>query len=297
MTAALISRAVATTDQLLITYEVRGPENGRPVLLLHGWPDDVRTWDAVASALADADYRVIVPFLRGFGPTRFREASTLRTTQPAALADDAIQLLDALNIKRALVVGHDWGARTGYVMAALWPKRVERLVALATPHVVGTQPGSELDYGQQQSYWYQWFFASERGREALQDNRRELCRYLWRAWSPAWHFTEVDFETTAASWDNPDWVEITLHSYRVRWGNAPKDLRYAEWEAKLEKDPTVKVPTILLHGGADACSLPASSANQAKMFPESYHRQVLPDVGHFIPREQPDAVVNAVLGR
>ena len=297
MTTPLASRSIARTDQLLITYEARGPEDGSPVLLLHGWPDDVRAWDAVAAALAEAGHRVIAPFLRGFGPTSFREASTLRTAQPVALADDAVQLLDALDIQQTTVIGHDWGARTGYVMAALWPKRVERLVALASPHVVGTKPGSELDYNQQHAYWYQWFFGSERGREALQDNRRELCRYLWRSWSPTWQFTEVEFEQAASSWDNPDWVEVTLHSYRVRWGNAPKDPGYAALQAKLEKGPMVKVPTIFLHGGADACSLPSESANQAKMFPEGYHRQVLPGIGHFIPREQPDAVLNALLAK
>ena len=297
MSVSPISRYVAKTDQLLITYEARGPEDGKPVLLLHGWPDDVRAWDAVAPALADAGHRVIVPFLRGFGPTTFREASTPRTCQPVSLADDIAQFLDAMDIERATVIGHDWGARAAYGLAAFWPKRVEKLVALSTPHVVGTKPGYELDYAQQHSYWYQWFFGSERGREALKENRRELCRYLWQSWSPTWDFADVDFETAAASWDHPDWVEVTIHSYRVRWGNAPKDPHYAALEAKLEKDPTVKVPTTVLHGGADACSLPNSTANQAKMFPEGYQRQVLPGIGHFIPREQPEAVVRTLLGK
>ena len=203
------------------------------MLLLHGWPDDVRAWDAVAPALAASGRRVIVPYLRGFGPTRFLESSTPRTGQPTALAQDAVDLLDALDIKKAVVVGHDWGVGTAYVLAALWPERVERLVAMSSPYFPKVTPGSQLDYAQQRFYWYQWFLGSERGREALQDNRREFCRFLWKTWSPTWQFTEAEFDATAPSWDNPDFVDVVLHFYRVRWGNAPKDPHYARLDAKL----------------------------------------------------------------
>ena len=285
----------AETDKLSIAYETHGPEDGPPVLLLHGWPDDVRAWDGVAPVLAAAGKRVIVPHLRGWGPTRFLEKSTPRTGQPTALAQDAADLLDALHIKKVLLVGHDWGAGIGYVFAALWPERVERLVAMSSPYLPKVTPGSELDYGQQRLYWYQWFMGSERGREALQDNRREYCRFLWRTWSPTWKFTEGEFDVTAPSWDNPDFVDVVLHFYRVRWGNAPKDPHYAKLDARIAAHPEITVPTTLLHGGAEECSLPASTANQARLFPGGYHRQVLPGIGHFVPREQPDAAVRAIL--
>ena len=257
----------------------------------------MRAWDGVAPALARAGHRVIVPSLRGFGPTRFLRDSAPRTGQATALARDAHDLLDALDIRRAVVVGHDWGVSAACPLAALWPERVERLVLLASPYLVKVTPGSELDYGQQRLYWYQWFLGSERGREALQDNRREFCRFLWKTWSPAWNFSEADFETTAPSWDNPDWVEVVLHFYRVRWGNAEKDPSYAKLDAKLQASPEVTVPTTLLHGGADECGLPATTANQARMFPGGYRRQVLPGTGHFVPREQPEATVSAILGK
>ena len=178
------------TDQLSIACEAHGPSDGPAVLLLHGWPDDARAWDGVAPALAAAGKRVIVPHLRGFGVTRFLESSTPRTGQLTALAQDAVDLLDALGIKKAIVAGHDWGAGAAYVLAALFPERVERLVAMSSPYMVKVTPGSEVDYTQQRFYWYQWFLGSERGREALADNRREFCRFLWRTWSPTWEFKE-----------------------------------------------------------------------------------------------------------
>ncbi len=297
MPAPAPSLSRAETKQLSIAYEAHGPSDGPAMLLLHGWPDDVRAWDGVAPALAAAGHRVIGPHLRGFGLTRFLESSTPRTGQPTALAQDAVDLLGALGIKKAVVAGHDWGAGAAYVLAALFPERVERLVAMSSPYMVKVTPGSELDYAQQRFYWYQWFLGSERGREALQDNRREFCRFLWRTWSPTWKFTEAEFDATAPSWDNPDFVDVVLHFYRVRWGNAPKDPHYARLDAKLEKSPEITVPTFMLHGGAEECSLPASTANQAKLFPGGYHRQVLPGIGHFIPHEDPQAVLDVLLGK
>ena len=286
----------AETEHLTVSYEQHGPADGPPILLLHGWPYDVRSWDAVVPPLVAAGHRVLVPYLRGFGPTRFRHDAAPRTTQPTALAEDAAQLLDALGIAKAVVVGHDWGARTGYYLAALWPERVERLVAIAVAYETGVPPGSRLDYRQQQAFWYQWFFASERAREALTDNRNNFCRYLWQTWSPTWRFTEDEFATTAGSWYNPDWVEITLHSYRVRWGNAAPDLRYAQLESRMKQHPTITVPTVHLHGATDGCCLAEVLEDQSASFSGGYRRQILPGVGHCPPRESPEVIVQTILG-
>ena len=286
----------AQTEDLRINYEAHGPEDGPPVLLLHGWPYDLRTWDGIVPSLVAAGYRAIVPSLRGFGATRFRDDATHRTGQPTAFATDAAQLLDALGIERAIVVGHDWGARAGYYLAALWPERVERLVAISVPYETGVPHGSQLDYRQQHALWYQWFFASERAREALRDNRNNLCRYLWQTWSPTWRFTEDEFASTAGSWCNADWLDVTLHSYRVRWGNAPQDPRYAKWEERMVRHPTITVPTVHLHGGADGCSLANALPDQRGSFSGGYRREIIPDVGHFLPRESPEVVVQTILG-
>ena len=289
-------RSTAETEQLLVSYETRGPADGPPVLLLHGWPDDPRTWDRVAAHLAAAGFRTVAPATRGCGGTLFRDASIPRTAEVTTLAHDALELLDVMGIQKATVIGHDWGARAAYAFAALWPERVERLVGLASPYETGIKPGSQLNYDQGKAYWYQWFFGSERGREALQDNRRALCRHCWQHWSPTWKFTEEEFTTTAASWDNPDWVEITLHSYRMRWGNAPKDARSKAWEAELEKHPTIKVPTVQMHGALDGATLAGAVEGQAKCFSGSFEQKILPGAGHFIPREAPAAVVEAISG-
>lgn len=286
---------VAETDDLLLAYEARGPKDGPPVLLLHGWPDDVRAWDAVAAPLAAAGFRTLAPYLRGFGPTRFREASTPRTAQPTVLASDVVQFMEALGLEKATVVGHDWGGRIGYTLAALCPQKVERLIALSVPYQTGVPDGATLDCEQQRAYWYQWFFGSERAREALDGDRRKVCRYLWQTWAPSWKFTEEAFETTAASWDNPDWVDVTLHSYRVRWGNVPGDERFAALDQRLEAHPPITVPTAVLHGEEDGATLLAATENQASSFSSDYRREVLRNVGHFIPRERPEAVLSALV--
>jgi pimeloyl-ACP methyl ester carboxylesterase len=211
------------------------------------------------------------------------------------MANDAVQLLEALNVGRAVVVGHDWDARIGYTMAALWPERVERLIVMSVPYESGIKSGAKINYRQQQAFWYQWFFGSERGQEALQDNRRQLCRYLWQSWSTTWNFTEEQFATTAKSWDDPDWVEVTLHSYRVRWGNGPADPHYQALESRLNEHPIIKVPTIHLHGQMDGVNLADCLEDPSKSFSAGYERRLLPGVGHFIPRECPETVVNSVL--
>jgi pimeloyl-ACP methyl ester carboxylesterase len=282
------------TETLRIAYEQRGPAHAPVVLLLHGFPDDYQTWDDVATQLVAAGYQTIAPSMRGCGGSVFLNPDTPRSGQTTALAQDAIDLLDHLGIKKANLVGHDWGARAGYLVAALWPARVEKLVVASVGYETGIKPGDKIPVEQIHAYWYQWFFHSERGHEALKNNRREFCHYIWHAWSPTMQFTETDFERTAASWDNPDWVEVVLHSYCFRWGAAPPDPRYAALEHQLEPQPKISVPTILLHGELDGASLVTSSENKEQYFTGPYERRVLAGVGHYIPREAPSAIIDAV---
>ncbi len=272
---------------LRIAYERRGPAQAPVALLLHGFPDDLRTWDVVAEQLVARGYQTLAPSMRGCGGSVFRDTDTPRSGQTTALAQDAIDLLDHLGIEKVLLVGHDWGARAAYVLAALWPERIERLIAISVGYETGIKPGDQIPVEQLHAYWYQWFFHSERGREALQHNRREFCRYIWHLWSPTWQFDEETFARTAASWDNPDWVEVVLHAYRFRWGAAAPDPRYAALEQRLLPQPIITVPTLVLHGELDGASLVASSEGKEPYFSGPYERRVLPGVGHYVPREAP----------
>lgn len=264
------------------------------MFLLHGWPDDARTWQHVLPALHAAGYRTIVPYLRGCGPTRFRSPETLRSGQISALGLDLIDLADALGLARVAVVGHDWGARAAYVAAALRPDRIGQCVAISVGW--GTNdPRQHLPLRQIQNYWYHWFMALERGAAMVRDERRAFTRYIWNIWNPGWKFPEEEFSATAASFDNPDWAEVTLHSYRSRWGLAPLDPLCAEAEARLERDPVIRVPTLVLHGGADPCNDPSTSQGKEHLFAARYERLVLPGVGHFPQREAPQPVAEAIL--
>ncbi|MBW8269272.1 alpha/beta fold hydrolase [Caldovatus aquaticus] len=293
MTPATIAVRTATLE---IACEVRGPETGPAVILLHGFPDDVRAWDGVAAPLAGAGCRVVVPYLRGCGATRFLDPGTPRSGEQAALGHDLRALMDALRLPRALLAGYDWGGRAACVVAALWPERVAGLVtgngyaiqdiaAAARP----AAPAQEL------RFWYQWYFHTERGRAGLAANRRALCRLLWELWSPTWRFAEAEFERTAPSFDNPDFVAVAIHSYRHRYGAAPGDPALAPIEAQLARQPRIAVPTICLHGADDGVAPPETSAGHARHFAGPYARRVLPGVGHFLPREAPEAHVRAVL--
>ncbi|NML65011.1 alpha/beta hydrolase [Hymenobacter sp. RP-2-7] len=284
------------TEVLHLEYQQNGPADAPAALLLHGFPDDYHTWDAVSAQLVAAGYQTIAPSMRGCAGSVFRAASTLRSGQTTALAQDAIDLLDALGLAKVTLVGHDWGARAGYLVAALWPERVEKLVVASVGYETGIKPGDEILPQQVHAYWYQWFFHSERGHEMLQNNRRDFCRYIWHLWAPTWQFGDAEFAQAAASWDNPDWVAVVLHSYRVRWGAAPPDPRYAALEAQLTPQPTISVPTILLHGELDGAALVASSEGKEQYFSGPYERRVLPGVGHYVPREAPEAIVASVLG-
>jgi pimeloyl-ACP methyl ester carboxylesterase len=284
----------AATPILDIAYETGGPVDGPPVLLLHGWPDDVRTYDRIAPALHERGFRTIAPWLRGFGPTRFRSADTSRSGEIAAMAADALDLADALGLERFAIVGHDWGARIAYLLAAVCPERVVTIAALS----VGWEPGNLATppLRQAQRFWYQWFMATERGAAAVRGDPKAFARFMWETWSPSGWFDDQAFEATAVSFENPDWPAVTLHSYRVRWGEAEPDPRYAELERPKNAVRTIAVPTLMIQGGDDRCVLPASTEGKERHFTAGYDRRVLPGIGHFPTREAPREVAKLLAG-
>ncbi|TAF02714.1 MAG: alpha/beta hydrolase [Nostocales cyanobacterium] len=284
------------TSRLNIAYHSYGESNAPTIILVHGWPDDALTWNTIIPTLVKANYRCITPYLRGFGSTHFLDSQTLRSGQLAALAQDIIEFIEALKIGSVHLVGHDWGARIGYNIAALRPDLLHTLTALSVGY--GTNnPNQILSFPQVQQYWYQWFFATERGRETLIADRSSFVRQLWQLWCPSWHFSHTEFDTTALSFQNPDWVDITIDSYRNRWGISPNDPNYEMIHQKLMTTPKINVPTTVLHGGADGATLAETSANKESFFLQDYQRFVIPEVGHFIQREAPQSVIEALLSR
>ena len=281
---------------LEIAYRQAGPADGPVVILLHGWPSDVHDYDDVVPPLAAAGYRVLVPWLRGFGATRFLDDATPRSGQQAALGADVRDFMDALGIPSAILAGYDWGGRAACVVAALWPERVTGLVAITGYGIqdiaASGNPGSAE---QEHRYWYQWYFHTERGRAGLTANRGELTRLLWRLWSPNWTFDDATLAATTASFDNPDFVDVTIQSYRHRYGNAAGDPAYDDLEARLAAQPAIAVPTIVLHGEDDGVGSPAGSIPRDKLLTGLIERRQLPLAGHFLSRENPDDVVAAVV--
>lgn len=283
------------TPTLEIAYHESGPADGPPVILLHGWPSDPHDWDGVVPVLAGDGCRVLVPWLRGYGPTRFLDPSTPRSGQQAALGSDVRDFMDALGIGRALLGGYDWGGRGACVCAALWPERVRGLVSINGYNLQNIpMAGRPAAAAQEHRHWYQWYFHTERGRAGLQQNRRDIARLLWHLWSPNWRFDDATFDATAASFDNADFVEVTIQSYRHRYGNAPGDPVLEPLEQRLAQQPPITVPTIVLHGACDGVGPPEQSASHARYFTARYERRVVPVAGHFLSRETPDAVVQAV---
>jgi pimeloyl-ACP methyl ester carboxylesterase len=284
------------TPTLEIGYEEWGDAGGAPVVLLHGFPDDAHAWDAVAPPLTARGCRVLAPYLRGYGPTRFLDPAAPRMAQQAALGHDLLEFLDALGIERAALAGYDWGGRAACIAAILAPARVRALVTIGGYNVQNTlappRPASAED---ERGYWYQWYFNTERGRVGLEQNRREICRLLWRDWSPGWRFDDATFERAAVAFDNPDFVPVVIHSYRHRHRNAPSDPRFDAVEGRLAERPRIEVPSVILHGRDDGVDAPRHSEKHPALFPDGTERHVIPDAGHFLPREQPGAVADALL--
>ena len=275
------------TATLQIAYEEAGPPDGSPVVLLHGFPYDIRAYDAVVPALAQAGCRVVAPYLRGFGPTRFLSDATPRSGEQAALGADLLGLLDALALGPAVLGGYDWGGRAACVVAALWPERVRGLVTVGGYNIQDIAASAVPAAPEQEHrYWYQYYLHGERGRAGLAADRRAFCRLLWRLWSPGWAFDDATFERTAVSFDNPAFVDVVVQSYRHRFGLAPGDPAVAE----------IAVPTVVLHGGDDGVGPAAQSEGQARHFTGPYTRQVVPGAGHNLPQEAPGSFALAVLG-
>lgn len=279
-----------------VAYEEAGEAKDKIVLLLHGFPYDIHAYDEVTPLLVSAGCRVITPYLRGYGPTRFLSAETPRSGQQAVLAHDLLALMDALEIPEAVLAGYDWGGRAGCIVAALWPQRSRGLVSV-NGYNVHDVPGSiePSRPENEQRHWYQYYFHGERGRRGLEQNRYELCRLLWRLWSPNWKFEEKTYARTAASFDNPDFVDVVIHSYRVRYGLVPGDPAVEETEQRLAAQPKISVPTIAIDGDADGVMPMGGCEDHAGYFTGPYERMVLPRIGHNPPQEAPKAFADAVL--
>jgi pimeloyl-ACP methyl ester carboxylesterase len=283
------------TDSLDIAVEVGGPADGRPVMLLHGWPDAPRGFRHLGQRLEASGYRTITPYLRGSGPTQFRSPDVPRVGSGVALARDAVDLADGLGIRQFGVVGHDWGARAAYTMAALFPERLTCVAALALAY----QPRGAFvmpDFEQARSFWYQWLMYLDEGASAVGRDPVGFARVQWDTWSPPGWFDETEFAATASSFDNPDWVPITLHAYRSRFlAGEIRDPRYVGLERRLGEIDTISVPTLMIQGARDFCDRPDASAGLEGHFSRGYRRVVLDDVGHFPHRESPAEVADLVL--
>jgi len=284
------------TDLLDIAYAEYGPPGGPPIVLLHGWPYDIHAFAEVAPRLAAQGYRVIVPHLRGYGTTRFLSADTKRNGQPAALALDTVAMMDALGIKSALLGGFDWGARTADIIAALWPERVKGLVSVSG-YLIGSQAAGRMPLPPEAElqWWYQFYFATDRGQAGYDKYRHQFARLIWRLASPKWAFDDSTFERSAVALDNPDQVAITIHNYRWRQGLAEGEARYDPIEQRLAAAPVITVPTITMEGDANGAPHPDPSAYAAKFTGRYAHRTITGGIGHNLPQEAPAAFAQAIL--
>ena len=281
---------------LNVGYAEAGPAGGRPVILLHGWPYDIYSFVDVAPLLASAGYRVIVPYVRGYGTTRFLSTETSRNGQPSAVASDVIALMDALAIKTAVLAGFDWGARSANIVAALWPERCKALVSVSG-YLIGSREANKMPLAPEAElqWWYQFYFATERGRAGYEKNHRDFAKLIWQLASPKWHFTDATFDRSAASFDNPDHVSIVFHNYRWRLGLAEGEPKYDDLEKRLAEGPGITVPTITLEGDANGAFHPDSSAYAKKFSGKYAHRIIKGGVGHNLPQEAPRAFAKAVV--
>ena len=281
---------------LNVGYAEVGPADGPPVILLHGWPYDIHSFVEVAPLLASAGHRVIVPHLRGYGTTRFLSADTLRSGQPSAVAADIVALMDALKIEKATLAGFDWGARTANIIAALWPERVKAMVSISG-YLIGSQEAGRtpLPPKAELQWWYQFYFATERGRDGYQKNTRDFARLIWQTASPKWAFDDATFDRSAAALDNPDHVAITIHNYRWRLGLADGERKFDDLEKKLATAPVISVPTITMEGDANGAPHPEPAAYAKKFTGRYSHRLITGGVGHNLPQEAPKAFADAVI--
>jgi pimeloyl-ACP methyl ester carboxylesterase len=294
--ASFASLKQINAGPLKVGYAEAGPANGPAVMLLHGWPYDIHTYVDVAPLLAARGYRVIVPHLRGYGATSFLSTSTVRNGQQSVMAHDVIALMDALAIDKAIVAGCDWGARTANIVAALWPERCKALVSVSG-YLIGSRDANKKPLPPQAElqWWYQFYFATERGRAGYEANRQEFARLIWRIASPKWNFDDATFDRSAASFDNPDHVNIVIHNYRWRLGLAEGEPAYDALENRLAAGPVITVPTITLEGDANGAPHPAPAAYAAKFSGKYVHRNLTGGIGHNLPQEAPQAFAAAVI--
>jgi pimeloyl-ACP methyl ester carboxylesterase len=281
---------------LNVGYAETGPADGPVVLLLHGWPYDIHSYADVAPMLAAEGYRAIIPYLRGYGTTRFLSEDTFRNGQPSVLAVDAVALMDALDIGQAVVAGFDWGARTADIVAALWPERCRALVSVSG-YLIGSQEAGKLPLPPEAElqWWYQFYFATERGRAGYEKYRRDFAKLIWRIASPKWDFDDATFDRSAASFDNPDHVAVAIHNYRWRLGLAEGEAEYDELERRLAEGPLITVPAITLEGDANGAPHPDPSAYAKKFSGRYSHRTIEGGIGHNLPQEAPEAFARAIV--
>jgi pimeloyl-ACP methyl ester carboxylesterase len=280
---------------LNVGYAEAGPADGPPAILLHGWPYDIHSYVDVAPLLASAGYRVIVPYLRGYGTTHFLSNDTFRNGQQAVTAVDIVALMDALRIEKAILAGYDWGARTANIMAALWPERCKAMVSVSG-YLIGSRAANKMPLPPKAelAWWYQYYFATERGRAGYEQYRRDFAKLIWQIASPKWAFDDATFDRTAASFDNPDHVGIVIHNYRWRLGLAEGEAKYDDLEQRLAQGPVITVPTITLEGDANGAPHPEAASYRGK-FSGKYAHRLLKGVGHNLPQEAPRAFAQAVI--
>jgi pimeloyl-ACP methyl ester carboxylesterase len=283
---------------LEIAYLETGPMDGDPVVLLHGFPYDAHAYDEVARILATAGKRCLVPYLRGYGPTRFLSEQTMRSGQQAAVGADLLAFLDAMKLGKALLAGYDWGGRAACIVAALWPERVSALVSCGGYSIQNIAKEQEpASPGAEHLLWYQYYLHGSRGRAGLTANRNEFCHLLWKIWSPTWEFSQEEFEATAAAFENADFVDVVTHSYRHRFGLVERDPAYQSIESRLATQPKIIVPSLVMEGGADAVDPPAKDDPFAQHFTGPYRREVVEGVGHNVPQEAPERFADGILSR
>jgi pimeloyl-ACP methyl ester carboxylesterase len=282
--------------ELNMGYAQAGPAHGPAVVLLHGWPYDIHSYVDVAPRLAAAGYRVIVPYLRGHGTTRFRSDKTFRNAQQSVIALDIIALMDALKIEKAILAGFDWGARTADIIAVLWPERCKALVSVSGYLITNRERNkTPLPPQAEWAWWYQYYFATERGRLGLAQYKHDFAKLIWKNVSPSWHFDDATFDRTATAFDNPDWVPIVIHNYRWRLSLAEGDPRFDRLEKRLAESPAISLPTITLDGELDPFTPPGNGASYRGHFTGAYDHRTLKGIGHNLPQEAPDAFAEAVV--